>query len=150
MSLGMDVNMMKIVLDTNILVSAFVYGGNPQDIFELIIIKQITGVTSLPLIVELIETLIKKFGFSSEKVYQIETKVKKNFEFVSPAKAIEAVRDKDDNRVLEAAVEGDCDFIITGDQDLLELGKYRKIKIVTPKQFLEELNLSKIDFCLNP
>ncbi len=50
------------------------------------------------------------------------------------------VRDRDDNRVLEAAVEGDCDFIITGDRDLLELCKYKKIKIITPAQFLAEVD----------
>lgn len=130
---------MKVVLDTNILVSALVYGGNPQDLLELVIVKQIKGVTSLPLVVELIEILTKKFSFTPEKVYQIEEKIKKSFEFIHPIKALDIVRDKDDNRVLEAAVEGGCDFIITGDQDLLDLGKYKKIKIVTPAQFLEEL-----------
>lgn len=135
----MGANMMKVVLDTNILVSALVYGGNPQDLLELVIVKQIKGVTSLPLVVELIEILTKKFSFTPEKVYQIEEKIKKSFEFIHPIKALDIVRDKDDNRVLEAAVEGGCDFIITGDQDLLDLGKYKKIKIVTPAQFLEEL-----------
>lgn len=135
----MDVSMIKVVLDTNILVSALVFGGIPQDLVDLVITKQIAGITSLPLLIELIEILTKKFKFAPEKIYQIETKLKKNFEFVRPNKALDVVRDKDDNRVLEAAVKGVCDFIITGDQDLLNLGKYRKIKIVTPTQFLEEL-----------
>lgn len=55
------------------------------------------------------------------------------------------IRDEDDNRVLEAAIEGKCNFIVTGDKDLLELGKYKrslrlrlkKIQILTPAQFLD-------------
>lgn len=133
----MAVNTMRVLIDTNILISALVYGGKPQDIFELVIIKQITGITSLLLLVELVETLTRKFNFSSEKVYQIERKIRKNFKFVRPIKTLDVVRDKDDNRVLEAAVEGRCDFIITGDKDLLSLGEFENIKIVTPAQFAE-------------
>lgn len=46
-------------------------------------------------------------------------------------------KDKDDNRVLEAAVEGGCQFVITGDKELLELKKYKKIQILTAEEFLE-------------
>ncbi len=131
MNSGMAVNTTRVLIDTNILISALVYGGKPQDLLELVIIKQITGITSLPLLVELVETLTRKFNFSPQKVYQVERKIRKSFEFVRPTKTLDVVRDKDDNRVLEAAVEGDCDFIITGDRDLLELCKYKKIKIIT-------------------
>ncbi|MBI2036154.1 putative toxin-antitoxin system toxin component, PIN family [Candidatus Microgenomates bacterium] len=62
--------------------------------------------------------------------------MKKNLQVVSPKVSVKVSRDPDDNRVLEAAGEGDCDFIITGDQDLLELGKYQKIKILTAKNLL--------------
>lgn len=135
----MVINTTRVLVDTNVLISALVYGGKPQDLFELVIIRRITGITSLVLLVELVETLTRKFNFSSEKVYQIEKKIRKSFKFVRPTKTLDVVRDEDDNRVLEAAVEGDCDFIITGDRDLLELSKYKKIKIVTPAQFLTEL-----------
>lgn len=137
MSSDMAINTTRVVLDTNILISALVYGGNPQDLLELIVVKQITGVTSLSLLVELIETLAKKFNFSPEKVHQVEGKIKKSFEFVYPVKALNVVRDEDDNKVLEAAVEGRCNFIITGDRDLLELGQFQKIQIMTPVQFLD-------------
>lgn len=138
----MAVNTTRIVIDTNILISALVYGGKPRDLLELVIIRQIAGITSLFLLAELVETLTRKFNFSPQKVYQIERKIRKSFKFVRPNKILEVVRDKDDNRVLEAAVEGECDYIVTGDRDLLDLGRYEKIKIVTSVQFLEEMKTS--------
>ena len=53
-------------------------------------------------------------------------------------KTINAVRDDDDNRVLEAAVEGKCEYVVTGDEDLLSLQNYGGIKIITPAEFLRE------------
>jgi predicted nucleic acid-binding protein len=44
--------------------------------------------------------------------------------------------DKDDNKIIEAAVEAKADFIISGDKHLLEMKKYQRIKIVSPSQFL--------------
>lgn len=46
------------------------------------------------------------------------------------------LRDPADNQILETAVVGKCDFLITGDKDLLSLGKYNQIQIITPNQFL--------------
>jgi putative PIN family toxin of toxin-antitoxin system len=54
---------------------------------------------------------------------------------VDPSVHIEAARDPDDNRVLEAAVAGDADYIVTGDGDLLALGSHDRIQIVTPAAF---------------
>lgn len=59
---------------------------------------------------------------------------------VSPKKRITVVRDSTDNKIIEAAVEGKCEYIVTGDKDLLVLGKYKNIKIVSPKEFLEEFS----------
>jgi putative PIN family toxin of toxin-antitoxin system len=57
---------------------------------------------------------------------------------VSPDETIDVVADISDNRVLEAAVEGKCEVIITGDTDLLTIKRYRTIRIVTPDEFLHE------------
>jgi len=55
---------------------------------------------------------------------------------VEPTHRIDASRDPDDNRVLEAAIAGEADYIVTGDRDLLELGSYEGIRIVTPAEFV--------------
>ena len=126
----------KLVLDTNILISALIYGGKPEIIYNLVLEKEIRVVTSTILMAELTEILIKKFNFDLIRIEQLERIIKKHFQIIHPKNTINIVADEDDNRVLEAAFEGNCDYIVTGDNDLLVLGKYKKIKIVTADEFL--------------
>ena len=126
----------SVILDTNILVSALIYGGKPEQIYNLILDKELTAIISPILFSELTEILIKKLKFDLERIEQLEKITKHNFTMVNPGKIIALSRDDDDNRVLEAAVEGKCNYIITGDKDLLELKIFKNIKIVTPDTFL--------------
>lgn len=140
----MNIDMVKskpprIILDTNILISAHVFGGKPEQVYNLVLEKQVTSFISPVLIVELTETLSKKFSFDNFRLEQLGGIIEKHFKIIHPHKTIHAVEDDDDNRVLEAAVEGGCSFIITGDKDLLVLGTFRGIKILTAGQFLSAL-----------
>lgn len=139
MNSGMAENPVKVILDTNLIVSALVYGGKPEQIYRLVLEKKIIAYISPFIITEVIEVLTKKFHFNQIKLRQIERKVRKNFIVINPTEVISFVRDPDDARVLEAAVEGDCNYIITGDQDLLDLKEYQKIKILTAEEFLSEI-----------
>jgi len=58
---------------------------------------------------------------------------------VYPRKSLNIVRDKKDNHVLECAVEGECEYIVSGDKDLLVLKEFQGIKIVTPREFVRIL-----------
>lgn len=127
----------KVVLDSNILVSALVYGGKPEEVVRQAVDQNIQAVISPVLQLELLEVLAKKFRFSPEKLQAIEEEIKENFEVVYPNTTINAVKDEDDNRVLEAALEGDCGLIVTGDKELLKLGRFKGIKIITPDEFLK-------------
>lgn len=121
-----------VVLDTNILVSAVVYGGLPREILALIISEKVGAVISPVLVAELWDVLSReKFRVSRSDLELLDETVKENFLLVQPRQTISILVDDGDNRVLEAAVEGKCDFIVTGDKDLLELGRYKGIKIVT-------------------
>lgn len=128
----------RIVLDTNILISALVYGGKPEQIYDFVLEKQLIAITSPILLSELREILIKKFNFELDRIKQLEQIISHNFTVVNPNKIVAQTRDDDDNRVLEAALEGGCNYIVTGDKDLLDLKIYKNIKIVTPDIFLEE------------
>lgn len=140
MNTGTAGNPVRVVLDTNILTSALVYGGKPKKILRLALEKRIQVVTSSILQAELTDIIVKKFPLSLEDMYLLKTEMQKSFVVVNPCIALDVARDKDDNRVLEAAAAGGCDFIVTGDQDLLDPGNYENIKIVTPAQFLEEFS----------
>ena len=76
---------MKVILDTNVLISALVFGGKPRAIFELIVIdKKIVGVISKAILNELLGVLEKKFKYSNFHLGKIETLIKENFIIVSP------------------------------------------------------------------
>ncbi len=128
----------KILLDTNVVISALVFGGKPKEILNHVIRFEIEAVTSPQLLSELSEVLGKKFEFSRERVQLTESLIKKCFKIVYPSRQFDVVKDKDDNRVLEAAYEGNCNIIITGDKELLELAHFQGIEIVTPEEFLQK------------
>lgn len=132
----MEKNPLKVVVDTNVIISAIVFGGKPKKIIQLIIEGKIIPIISKPLIAELVEILCKKFKFSVKKMHLVEKIVEGNFKLIYPSVSLDVVYDKDDNRVLEAALEGRCIYIITGDRDLLELNSYKGIKIMNPESFL--------------
>lgn len=129
----------KILLDTNVIISALVFGGKPREILNRVQRLEIQAITSPQLLSELSEVLTKKFGFSKEKIQLAEGLIKKYFKQIYPSQEFDIVKDKDDNRVLEAAVEGECKVIITGDKDLLKLKSFQDIEIVTPEEFLQIL-----------
>lgn len=140
MNIGTAEKPPKVVLDTNIVVSALVYGGKPEQVYNLVLNKQIFAITSSILLAELTETLIKKFNFDLDRIKQLEKITKRNFQTIHPKKTIKLLPDQDDNCVLEAAIEGNCDYIVTGDKELLKLGLYKNIKIVTADRFLNTLS----------
>ena len=137
MNLGMVKKPPKVVLDTNLIISALIFGGKPQQVYNLVLEKQIIGTTSPILLAELTEVLTKKFNFELIRVEQLEKIIKKHFKMVNPKQTIKILQDIDDNRVLEAAIEGKCSYIVTGDSDLLTLKTFQKTKILTPNDFLK-------------
>jgi len=135
-------NPLRVVIDTNVLVSGIVFKGNPRQVLQTVISRRIQAVSSRPLLAELAEVLGKKLKFSSPKIKQITDRLAELLEIVQPRKSIQVCRDPDDNRVLEAAFAGDCDYLITGDKDLLVLKKYRSIRILTPSEFIGLLGIN--------
>lgn len=126
----------RVVLDTNVLISSFLFGGKPRDILFKVIAQEVVGVTSQILLAELIDTLGKKFKISQSDLKLVDTEIKDNFEMVLPIESVVILQDEPDNRVLEAAFEGGCNFIITGDKGTLGLKDYKGIKILKPSEFL--------------
>lgn len=133
----MEDNLQKVTIDTNVIISALIFGGNSKKIIEKIYKREFKVYISPQLVSELIEVLIKKFNFSNEMILMLEAQIVTLFTVVYPTQNIDIVRDIDDNRVLEVAVESDSSVVVTGDRDLLDLKKYKNIKIMNPKDFLD-------------
>lgn len=129
----------RIVLDTNCLISAFLSGSYSSEIVSLASRKKIKLITTKSLNADLSEVFHKKVSRGQLKINHYLNKIHAISEVVSPTQTIQVVdRDIDDNKVLEAAVEGGCKYIVTGDKDLLELKNYQGIKILAPKDFINE------------
>ena len=82
MNSGMVKKPPKVVLDTNLLISALVFGGKPKQVYNLVLEKQIIGITSPILLAELTEVLTKKFNFELIRIEQLEKIIKKQLETV--------------------------------------------------------------------
>lgn len=130
---------MRLILDTNILVSALVFKSEKANTVVRHAAKKHTLLFSESTFKELKSTLLKpKFAEIAE------LKIIRNFlfnlvrigEFMEPTEKIAVCRDPKDNKFLELAVAGNADLIVTGDKDLLVLNPFRGIKIISPSDFL--------------
>jgi putative PIN family toxin of toxin-antitoxin system len=128
----------KVVLDTNVLISAIMFGGKSREILEMGISGKIKISLSQDILKELAGILVdRKFRAPIAFVQQTIHELFEISELVIVREKINAVKnDPDDNRILECAVSAKADYIVSGDNDLLSLGHFRKIKILSPSDFL--------------
>ena len=133
--------MLRVVLDTNVLISGILFGGKPRQILEKAIRGEIRLCLSDPILEELKGVLQRsKFDYSPEMIQFILTELAGIAEFVNPSETINIVaEDPEDNRILECAVEGKASYIITGDLHLLKLSRYLGIEVLNATAFLEKV-----------
>jgi len=129
---------LRVVVDTNVLISAFLFGGAPREIVELIVAGVIDGAIS-PAILDEVRGVLKrpKFGLSPRQAMSIAEELSSLCEVISPSVSVHRIiADPDDDRVLECAIEAQADAIVSGDTHLLELSRYRGIRILNTSDFL--------------
>jgi putative PIN family toxin of toxin-antitoxin system len=126
-----------LVLDTNVLIAAFIARGVCSDLLEHCV-RQHKLVTSEFILNEFREKLTSKFKFTSVEADSAAALLLTRMVVVDPAELPSPTcRDPDDDNVLATAVAGNCDCIITGDRDLLVLQRFSGVDIVSPSDFLE-------------
>lgn len=133
---------MRVLLDTNVVISAVVFGGVPRQILEAALIGDIDLITSPVLLAELERVLTRKFNFRVTTAASIRAELEALGEVVEPAGIERVTRNAADDLVLAAAVAGQVEVIITGDKELLELGIYEGIRAESPRTFSEGLGKS--------
>ena len=136
----------RVVLDTDVLVSGLVARlGVPRQILDAWVEGCFTLVTSLYLVEELVHVLsypriAKRLRISSEEVEALLAALLSQAEVVPGHLCLPGVtRDPKDDSVVACAKEGQADCIVSGDQDLLVLGEYEGIQVVTPRQFMQSI-----------
>ncbi|MGZ4127321.1 MAG: putative toxin-antitoxin system toxin component, PIN family [Actinomycetota bacterium] len=130
---------MRVVLDTNVLLSAISFGGVPRRLLQAVIDGRLRLVTSRHLLDEFEEILEEKFGFSKAAAVETRSELEVLAEIVEPVDVPKVCRDPDDDQVLAAAQAGAAEVIVTGDRDLLVLEWYNNIEILPPAMFIPRL-----------
>jgi putative PIN family toxin of toxin-antitoxin system len=129
--------LLRIVLDTNVYISAALRGGLAETALNLAAAGRLEVVTSPAILSELEEKLRDKLRWESHQVETFLSAVRGISTLVQPEVSLAVVADdEDDNRILECAVQGEAMLIVTFDQDLLRLRRYRSIGIVSPQELL--------------
>jgi putative PIN family toxin of toxin-antitoxin system len=106
----------RVVADTNVLISPLLFGGSPEQIFLAALGGDIQILSSHPILKELEKVLIGKFKLSAGFVKDILDLVEDVAEIVQITSCMKVILHPDeDNRVLECAVDGNAEFIVTGD-----------------------------------
>jgi uncharacterized protein len=130
---------LRFVLDTNVVVSALLLADSiPRPAFDKAL-EQGTILISVPVILELADVLsrkkLNKYLLEDERMRFLIGLLKET-ELIDTTEPIAICRDPNDDKFLELAVDGNADYIVTGDADLLVLHPFRGIQILTPKDFL--------------
>jgi putative PIN family toxin of toxin-antitoxin system len=129
---------MKVVFDTNILVSALVFpGGRGEAALRRIIEEQDQLVISKPILDELLGILAGKFSRDAEELAHVAVFLSDLALSVKPRRNLQVVKDEPDNRILECALAGHAEVIVTGDHALLSLGEYNGVRITSLRDYLE-------------
>jgi putative PIN family toxin of toxin-antitoxin system len=132
---------MRIVVDTNVIVSALVFGGLPRRVFEAVEAGRCEFYYSGEIESETRRVLHDKFGWDEQRLDRYLPVLWKLGERVTPQHRVNAVKDDpDDNRILECALAAGADMIVSGDGHLLKLNAYEGIAILTPREFLSNLS----------
>ncbi len=133
---------MRIVIDTNVVVSGVFFGGTPSKVLQ----SWRDGISHLVLSPEILDEYRRVGEELSAKYDGVSLTPFLNL-VVTHAEMIEApalpgrvCRDEDDDKFIACAVAGHCPLVISGDRDLLDVGEFRGVKILPPREFLDSLS----------
>ena len=132
---------MRIVVDTNVIASAIFFGGKPYQLLHYIMEVRVDVVASKEIVDEYEEIVLRL----KQKYPRIDTRIPlqellSKFEIIRVSSDIQVSRDPDDNKFISCAVDGKCLYIVSGDDDLLSVGNYGDVEILTVAEFLSRLD----------
>ena len=136
--------MTRVVIDTNVLVSATIGRGKPRRLLRLVL-RSHSAIASVEMLAELTDVLAReKFSLTPAQIARFLKIYARRSELVDLDRRVDAVdADPDDNFVLSTAVNGRAALVVTGDKHLLALGEFEDIRIVTVDAALKILSAEK-------
>lgn len=128
--------MSRVVLDTNVYISAYGFGGKPAAVMRAAILGEFELAVSPAILTEVAEKLATVLDFDREHVEEVVRQIARISVIVRPEVRLSVVADDADNRILEAAIASGAQIIVSGDRHLLELGTWEGIRTVRVADFL--------------
>lgn len=130
---------MRVVFDSNILVAAVLFpGGRAEAAVSRILDGVDDLVISRPILQEVLSVLSAKFSRDREELSRVAVVLGEIGEIVEPSRRLSVFRDEPDNRILECAVEGKAETIVTGDKTMLAVRQYEGIRLIPLAEYLEK------------
>lgn len=130
---------MRIVIDTNVLISGVFFGGFPRKILSAVVGQKITACATTEIIneyEEIVQEMIdRKQGHINKAIL---SPLIKAMEIIEPISHVEICRDPDDDKFLECAKDSHALYVVSGDKDLLVIEQFENIQIMTAKDFCEK------------
>ena len=135
---------LTVCLDSNIYVSAVGFGGKPLAVVELALKKEFLLVASEHILGEVRKNLARKIGFSATDIGNFLEDIAEVATFFTPTGSVSVAPDPEDNLVLETALMGFAEVLVSGDKALVNLGSVGELKIETTSVFLKRFRLGSI------
>jgi uncharacterized protein len=130
---------MRVVFDSNVLIAALLFPeGRAASAVENILDGSNDLVLSPPVLREILSVLARKFSRDREELSRVAVVLGEMGEIVDPSRRLAVFRDEPDNRILECAVEGKADVIVTGDKAMLVLGEYHGVRLISLAEYLDQ------------
>jgi putative PIN family toxin of toxin-antitoxin system len=127
---------MKIVIDTNIVISGTFFGGFPRKILEAVVRDKVEAYANTKIINEYLD-IVKEM--ITDRGGNLDVNILSPFidklNVVKPMSKIKISRDKDDDKFIECAIDSNALYVVSGDKDLLDIVKYQRISIIAAKDF---------------
>lgn len=136
-----DHRRLRVVPDSNVLLSAVLFGGKPKEALDLALRGRVTLIVCPAILAEVEAVLCgKKFRFSKQAARAVSQEIAALAEVAEPAAVPSMVReDPDDDQVIACAIAGEADRLVTGDRHLLKLGTCAGVPIVNPDDFMKTI-----------
>jgi len=134
---------MRAVIDTNVIIRAVIKPtGTVGPVLERLRSGEFTAIYTESILEEMLAKLAlprirEKYQIGDDDVERLLGLLALRGELVNPSRSVRSCRDPDDDMFIEAALEGNAEWVVTGDQDLLSLEKFEGIRFVTPRIFLQ-------------
>ena len=130
---------MKIVVDTNVLISGVFFGGAPRTVLNAVIDGKLTACASTEILSEYEEIIQEMIQRKQGRLNNsILAPLVQKMELIEPVSKTQLCRDPDDDKFLNCAKDSGSVYIVSGDKDLLVIQNFEGISIVTAKQFCEK------------